>query len=55
MEEMPTLTSLNYLVYQAPESVTMTQRVHNIIDLGLSHFYRIKVMSWITGDYESYM
>ena len=52
MEEMATLTSLNYLVYQAPESVTMTQRVHNIIDLGLSHF---KVMSWITGDYESYM
>ena len=51
MEEMAFLISLNYQVYQASESVTMTQRVHNFLDLGLSYFYRIKVMSWIKGEY----
>ena len=29
----------------------LTQRVHSFLDLGLSYFYRIKVMSWITGEY----
>ena len=51
MEEMAFLISLNYQVYQGLESVTMTQRVHNFLDLGLSYIYRIKVMSWIKGEY----
>ena len=48
---MPTLISLNFQVYQAPESVMMTQRVHYFLDLGQSYFYRIKGMSWITAEY----
>ena len=50
-KKMRTLTLLNSQVYQAPESVMMNQRVHYFHDLGLSYFYRIKAMSWITADY----
>ena len=48
---MPTLILLNPQVYQAPESVIKDQRVHYFQDLGLSYFYRIKTLSWITADY----
>ena len=48
---MTTLISLNFQVYQAPESVMMTQKVHYFLDLGLSYLYRIKGMSWITAEY----
>ena len=48
---MSTLILLNFQVYQAPESVMMKKRVHFFLDLGLSYFYRIKAMSWITAEY----
>ena len=48
---MPTLILLNPQVYQAPASVIKDQRVHYFQDLGLSYFYRIKTLSWITADY----
>ena len=48
---MPTLISLTFQVYQAAESVIMTQRVHYFLDLGQSYFYRIKGRSWITAEY----
>ena len=48
---MPTLISLNPQVYQAPKIVMMNQRVHYFHDLGLSNFYRIKIISSITADY----
>ena len=48
---MPTVISLNFQVYQSPESVMMTQRVHYFLDLGLSYFHHIKGMSWITAEY----
>ena len=51
MEKIPTLILLNFQVYQAPESVMMKKRVHFFLDLGLSYFYRIKAMSWITAEY----
>ena len=47
---MPTLILLNPQVYQAPESVIMNQRIHYFHDLGLSYFYRLKVMAWIAAD-----
>ena len=48
---MPTLILLISQVYQAPERVMMNHRIHYFHDLGLSHFYRIKAVSWITADY----
>ena len=48
---MPTLILLNPQVYQAPESVIMNHRVHFFYNLGLSYFYRIKIMPWIMADY----
>ena len=48
---MPTLILLNPQVYQAPESVVMNQTVHYFHELGLSYFYLIKAMSWITADH----
>ena len=51
MEKIPTLRSLNFQVYQAPENVMMTQRVDDFLELDLSYFYRIKGMSWITAEY----
>ena len=48
---MPILILLNPETYQALESVIMNHRVHYFHDLGLSYFYRIKAMSWITADY----
>ena len=51
MEKVSTLILLNIQAYQAPESVMINQRVHYFLDLGLSYFYRIKVMSWITAEY----
>ena len=48
---MPTHKLLNFQVYQAPDSVMMNQRVHYFLDLGLSYFYHIKAMSWITAEY----
>ena len=50
-KKMLTLILLNPQVYQAPESVMVNQRVNYFHDLGLSYFYSIKAMSWITGDY----
>ena len=47
---MPILISLNPQVYQAPESVIINHRVHYPLDSGLSYFYRIKAISWITAD-----
>ena len=51
MEKIPTLILLNFQVYQAPESVMMSQMVHYFLDFGLCYFYRIKSMSWITAEY----
>ena len=47
MEKMPTLVSLNFQVYQAPESV----RVHYFLDLDQSFYDHIKGMSWITAEH----
>ena len=51
MKKMPTRILWNFQVYQALESVMMNQRVHYFLDLGLSYFYRIKAVSWITAEY----
>ena len=48
---MPTHISLNFQVYQVPESVVMTQRVRYFLYLGQSYFYRIKKMWWVTDEY----
>ena len=51
MKKMTTGILWNFQVYQALESVMMNQRVHYFLDLGLSYFYRIKAVSWITAEY----
>ena len=51
MENMRILTLQTPQVYQGPERVMMNQMVHYFYDLGLSYFYGIKVISWITADY----
>ena len=48
---MPALILLNPHIYQAPESVIMNHRVRYFHDLGLSYFYRIKAVSWMTADH----
>ena len=48
---MPTLISLNFQDYQAPESVMMSQKVHYFLDMGLPYFSHIKEMSWTTAEY----
>ena len=57
MEKVRNFIWRNFQVYQALDSVMMTHRVHYFLDLGLSYFYRIKEMSWITAEYlnEPYM
>ena len=47
---MPADILLNSQVYQALESVIMNHRVNYFHDLGLSYFYSVKTMSWITDD-----
>ena len=48
---MPTLISLNFQDYQAPESVMMSQKVHYFLDMSLPYFSHIKEMSWTTAEY----
>ena len=52
---MPTFILLKPQEYQAPEIVIMSYRIHYFHDLGPSHFYRIKAMSWITADHLQWM